>query len=153
MRGFSVGGRTVLTAATANHAGATLWNPSTSKSLYVTQLSWAKTAAVADNIGIVRSTARGTAGSSVATAQQNDFDFDAAPPSGAVLDLAVYPVQPTLASATAYMIRWNLPAAIGSGVIMPFPDQIEIPAGTGLTIVTPPAVALQAADVTFWWRE
>jgi hypothetical protein len=153
MRGFSIGGRTVATAATANHAAAELWNPSATKGIYVTQIAWSKTVATADNIGIVRSSARGTARSTVTPAQQNDADYQAAPPSGAVLDLSVFSVQPTLISATAFMFRWNLPAAIGSGFILPLPDPIFVPAGTGLVILTPAAVILQPADVTYFWRE
>ncbi len=153
MRGFTVGGRTVATAATANHSAAELWNASAVKGIYVTQISWAKTVATADNLAIVRSTARGTAGSTVTPVQQNDSDYQAAPPSGALLDLSVFSVQPTLVSTAAYMFRWNLPAAVGSGFILPLPDAIFVPAGTGLVILTPAAVILQPADVTFFWRE
>ena len=153
MRGFSVGGRTAATAATANHAAATLWNASSTKGVYVTQISWAKTVGTADNIGIVRATARGTAGSTVTPAQQNDSDYQAAPPSGCLLDMAAYSVQPTLASATAYMFRFNLAAAVGAGFILPLPDPIFIPAGAGLVILTPPATILQPADVSFFWKE
>lgn len=152
-RGFSVGGRTAATVATANHAGAQLWNASTTKSIFVTQISWSKTVATADNVGIVRSSARGTAGSTVTPAQQNDFAYDAAPPSGALLDLAAFSVQPTLISSTAYMFRWHLPAAVGAGFILPLPQPIEVPQSTGLVIVTPPATILQPADVAFFWTE
>lgn len=152
-RPFSVGGRSAATAATANHAGAQLWNASTSKSVFVTQIAWSKTVATADNLGIVRSSARGTAGSTVTPAQQNDYAYDAAPQSGVLLDLAAFSVQPTLISSTAYMFRWHLPAAVGAGFILPLPGPIEVPAGTGLVLVTPPAVILQPADVSFFWTE
>lgn len=151
MRSFSVGGRTVATAATVNHAGAQLWNPSTTKSIFVTQIAWAKTVGTVDNLGLVRSTARGTAGSTVTPTAQNDIDFDTAP--GALLDLAAFTVQPTLSSATAYMFRWNLPATIGAGFVLPLPRPIEIPTVSGLVLLTPPAVILQPGDVSFWWDE
>lgn len=147
------GGRTTATAATANHAGAALWNASAVKSLFVTQLAWAKTVATVDNVGLVRISARGTPAATITPGTQNDVDADGAPPSGALLDLGAYSVQPTLVSATTYMMRWNLPATIGSGFIMPVPDMIEVPAGQGLLLLTPPAVILQPGDVTFWWRE
>jgi hypothetical protein len=153
MNSYSVGGRSAATAATANHAGATLWNASAVRGIFVTQIAWSKTVATVDNLGLVRVSARGTAGSTVTPAIQNDYDSDAAPASGALLDLAAYTVQPTLVSATAYMFRWNLPATIGSGFILPLPDVLRIPAGQGLCLVTPPAVILQPGDVTFWWRE
>lgn len=153
MRAYSAGGRTAATAATANHAGAALWNASTTKSIFVTVISWSKTVATADNLGLVRITTRGTAGSTVTPVAQNDADFDQAPPSGALLDLAAYTVQPTISSATAYQFRWNLPATVGCGFILALPDVIEIPAGGGLCLVTPPATILQPADVSFFWRE
>ena len=153
MRTFSIAGRSVATAATANVAGAQLWNASSTKSIFVTQIAWSKTVATADFVALVRSSARGTAGSTVTPAQQSDNDYVGAPPSGALLDLSTFSAQPTLISATSYMFRWSLPAAIGSGFILPFPDLLTIPAGTGLVIVTPPATIQQPADVTFWWKE
>lgn len=153
MRGFSVGGRTTVTTAVAFRTGVQLWNPSTSRSLYVTQISWAKTVATVDNIALGRTSARGTITTSVVPVQQNDADNVAAPRSTAALDI-VFSVIPTYAPATPIaMFQWNLPAAIGSGFILPIPDAIEVPAGTGLALYTPVAVILQPADSTFWWRE
>lgn len=153
MRSYMAGNRTTATAATANVAGAALWNPSTVKSLFVTAISWSKLAAVVDNLGLVRISARGTPALTVTAVAQNDVDADATPPSGALLDAGAYSVQPTLVSATAYMFRWNLPATIGAGFMLPFPRCIRIPAGQGLCLVTPPAVILQPADVSFFWDE
>lgn len=150
---FSVGGRSTATAATVNHAGAQLWNASASKSLYVSQIGWSKTVGTADAVAMVRTTARGTAGSTVTPVQQNDASYDAAPSSGALLDLAAFTVQPTIVSTAAPMLRWMLPAAVGSGFILPIPGQIEVPAGTGLALITPVATILQPSDVTFWWQE
>lgn len=152
-RPFSVAGRSAATTATANHCGGALWNPSATKSIFVTQLSGSKTVATVDNIGLVRISARGTAGSTVTPVAQNDYSFDAVPPSGALLDLGAYTAQPTIVAAGAYIWKWNTPAAIGSGFILPFPKPLEIPAGAGLAIVTPPAVILQPYDYTFWWEE
>lgn len=152
-REYSVGGRTAATAATANHCGAALWNASSTRWLFITQISWAKTVATADNVGFVRISTRGTAGSTVTPAQQNDYTYDGAPPTGALLDLAAYSVQPTIISSTAYIWRWHLPAAVGAGFILPLPAPIGVPPGAGLAIVTPPATVLQPADVGFWWYE
>lgn len=153
MHGFSIGGRTAATAATANNVGAALWNPSTSRSLWVTQIGWSKTAATADQVGLVRISARGTAGSSITSGIQSDAEGAVAPRSGAVLDLAVFTVQPTPVSATVYTFRWSLPATVGSGFLLPLPDVWEVPAGSGIAILTPSAVILQPADVSFFWRE
>lgn len=153
MRSFILSDRTVATAATANHAGAQLWNPSSARSLFVTQIAWAKTVGTVDGLGLVRSSARGTPGTSLTVVAQDDADADAAAPSGAILDKSVFTVQPTLVSGTAYMFRWNLPATIGSGFIVPMPDPIRVPPGQGLVLVTLGNVILQPADATFWWRE
>ena len=153
MHGFSIGGRSAATAATANHVGAALWNPATARSLWVTQIGWSKTVATADQVGIVRISARGTAGSSITSGIQSDAEGAVAPRSGAILDLAAYSVQPTLVSATVYQFRWSLPASIGSGFLLPLPDVWEVPAGQGLALLTPPATVLQPADVSFFWRE
>jgi hypothetical protein len=151
MASYSVGGRSAATAATANHAGAQLWNPDSVRSLWVTQISWAKTVATADNLGLVRSTARGTPGSTVTPTVQNDDEFEEVDAVGALLDLAAFSAQPTLSSATAYKFRWHLPAAIGSGFVLPLPNRIRVRPGNGLVLVTPPATILQPADVTFWF--
>lgn len=153
MRSFAISDRTAATAATANHAGAQLWNASANRSLFVTQISWAKTVGTVDGLGLVKSSARGTPGTSLTAVAQNDVDGDAAPPSGAILDKAAFTVQPTLVSGTAYGFRWNLPATIGSGFILPLPDPIRVAPGTGLVIVTLGNVILQPADVAFFWRE
>lgn len=152
-REYSVGGRSAATAATANHVGAALWNASSTRALWVTQISWAKTVATADNIALARISARGTAGSTVTPVQQNDATYDAAPPTGALLDLAAYSAQPTVISTAAYMWRWHMPAAIGAGFILPWPGALLVPPGAGLALLTPPATVLQPADVTFWWYE
>ena len=55
--------------------------------------------------------------------------------------------------AGPYMARTNLPAAIGAGFIWVFAEPIEVPAGTGLAVVTPVAVILQPADYTYIWDE
>lgn len=153
MRTYSLGGRTVATAATQNHAGAQLWNPSASRTLFVTQIAWSKTIATADNLAVVRTSARGTAGSTVSSALQDDYDYDGAPPTGAVLDLAAFSGQPTIVASASPMFRWYLPAAIGSGFIWPCPAPIKVPPGTGLALITPTATILQPADVTFAWTE
>jgi hypothetical protein len=152
---YSIGARTVATAAAADHAGAALWNPHASVRLEVVALEWFKTVATVDNLAIVRLSARGTAGSTVTPGAQSGIVTQAVPPSGALLDLAAYSVQPTIiGTGTArYIRRTNLPAAIGSGVMWMFTEPIEIPPGQGLAVITPAAVILQPADVSFEWKE
>lgn len=147
---YAVSGRCVATAATADNVGAALWNPSSTRALWVTAIMWAQTVATVSNPGIVRTTTRGTQTLTFTPDIDNDVLRDLTPATVAVLD-ATYSAQPTVAGP--YLMRTNLPAAIGSGFILPFPRPIKVPPGTGLGIATPVAVILQPADVTFFWDE
>lgn len=152
MERYGVGGRSVATAATLNHAGAALWNPSTNIQLSVYEIHWFKTVATADSLGLGRITTRGTPGSTVTPDADNNFGRSKnTPGSGALLDLAAYTLQPTL--ATPPILRSNLPAAIGAGLIWVFNQPWIIPPGEGLCIFTPLAVILQPGDVNFIWDE
>jgi hypothetical protein len=142
-----VGGRSAATAATANHAAAQIWNPNANARIFLYEVWVCITTAGVANIGCKRSTARGTAGSTVTLGVDNSIERDMAPPSAFVLDLAAFTAQPTLAGVD--LMRWNLPAAIGAGVILSFPDPITIPPATGIVITTPTAVVFPASDFTF----
>lgn len=149
---YSIGGRSAATAATQNHVAAALWNPSTAFNIYVREIWITKTAAVVDNHAIAFITARGTAGSTATPDADNDYSRQNAPPSGALLDLAAYSVQPTLQSPP--LTRNNLPATIGAFLFFDFRDvPVMVRPGQGLAIYTPVAVVLQASDFTFVWDE
>lgn len=152
MGSHSVAGRTAATAATANHVGAQFWNPHASARMWVTAIDWCKaTVATADGFTLRRSTARGTAGSTVTPDIDNSAERDNVNVAGILLDLAAFSAQPTLDASELW--RWPLPAAIGSGVMKVFPGKgISVPFGTGLCIVTNGAVILQPADVTFFFE-
>lgn len=149
--GYRVGGRSAATAATANHAYGALWNPSTTKSIYVYEIHLVKTIGTADNHALVRITARGTPGSTVTPDADNHDAGQVVPQSGALLDLAAYSVQPTLASPNLH--TFNLPAVVGAGLIWTFPNGLRIPNAGGLAIITPQAVVGQPSDITFVWSE
>lgn len=149
---FEVGGRTANTAATANHVAAQLWNPDSTKPIYVREIHWAQLNATISNVALQRSSARGATPTSTVTPDaDNAYNAQTAPPSASVLELSTFGTQPTL--ATPPIRRTNLPAAIGSGFIWVFEPPLEIRPATGLCIATPVAVILQAADVTFIWDE
>lgn len=153
-RYFAVGGRSANTAATQDHVAAQLWNPDSVRSLWVVEIHIQKsTTATADSHGVVRSSAKGTTPTVTVTPDlDNDFVREITPDTGALLELATFASQPTL--ATPYMYRGNLPAAIGSAVQYVFPgDGIKVPPGTGLCIATPVAVVLMASDFTFVFQE
>jgi hypothetical protein len=142
-----VGGRMPANSgATARSVAANLWNPSAGARIFVYEIWICDTAATAANIGIARTSARGTASTTITPTLDNAIERDTVPPSGFILDVA-WSVAPTVTAAD--LPRWNLPAAIGAGVIMPFPDPITIPPGTGLAIITPVAILLPICDITF----
>lgn len=152
MARYSVGGRSVATAATANHCAAQLWNPHATKAIKVVGIRISKTAATIDNHTMRRTTARGTPGSTVTPDVTNHLQRQYAPGSGAVLDLAAFTVQPTLEGIE--LTRDNLPATIGSGFVWSFLDSpLEVGPGKGLAVCTPVAVILQPSDFTFIWDE
>lgn len=142
-----VGGRSAATAATLRHVAAAIWNPSTSKRIRIHGVYICITTAGVANIAIARTTTRGTPGSTVTPDIDNEVERAAAPPSGYLLDLAAFTVQPTVDASDLH--RWNLPAAVGAGVILPFRKPLEIAAGAGLAVITPTAVVFPAADFTF----
>ncbi len=153
MSTYSVGGRTLATAATANHVGAQFWNPSTTKGVWVTAVSWFQTAGTVSNPAIARSSARGaTPTATVTPTVDSNWDRGVTPPSASVLELATFGTQPTITGVPLF--KSNLPAAIGSGFILPFTGRgIFVPSATGLVVFTPVAVILQPADVTYFWEE
>lgn len=153
---WAIGGRGLATAATANHCLAQLWNPSSTVPVYVTGFSYAVTAAAVGNLAIQRSSARGaTPTSTVTPTIASDYERKIIPPSVAVLELATFGTQPTLDGVPLF--KWNNPAAIGSGAIVPFETKdipgIKILPGAGLCIATPVAVVHPVADVTFFLME
>lgn len=152
---YTVGGLTVATAATANHGVFGLWNPSGSKRLTVTAIGICAVAApgAGSGIKVVRMTARGTAGSTVTPDADNRGDGAITTQSGALLDLATYTVQPTLASPP--MEAWVLAAVIGSGIILPLNNGLgyDILPGTGLAVVTRAAIIVPACEVFVTFEE
>lgn len=154
MRHFAVAGRSANTAATADHVGAQLWNPDATRSFWVVEIHIQKaTTATADSHGVARSSARGATPTTTVTPDlDNDFEREITPDTGAVLELATFGTQPTIASP--YLYRGVLPAAVGAAVQYVFPGRgMKVPPGTGLIVTTPVAVILMASDFTFVFWE
>lgn len=146
---YSVRGVNVATAATADHAIFSVWNPSATKRIELIELGFFVLTAPAANAGcyLRRITARGTAGSTATPGVPNSYQNDAAPDSGFLLDLAVFTVQPTLAAAPGMGVTMALPAVIGSGFLYPIPGQILIiPPGTGVALLNRAAVITPAGE-------
>jgi hypothetical protein len=148
MAEYIVGGRSAATAATARHVAANVWNPHASDRIRIKEIWVCITTAGVANIGVARTTTRGTPGSTVTPDIDNDTVRGAAPNSGFLLDLAAFTAQPTVDGSD--LLRWNLPAAIGAAVIFSFREKpTEVPAGTGLAVITATAVVFPASDFTF----
>jgi hypothetical protein len=154
MHSYALGGRTVATAATANHVAAQLWNPHATIPIFVRQFWVCSTTAGVSNLAINRSNARGATPTATVTPDiDSDMDDYVTPTSASVLELATFGTQPTLDSPAMY--RWNLPGVIGAGFIFVFDPPIKVSPGNanGLCLYTPVAVILPASDITVIWDE
>jgi hypothetical protein len=148
---YRVAGRSVVsTGAGADAVGCALWNPHATMDLTVDEIHFFNTTATVSNPGVVRTTTRGTVVNSVTPDIDNHNERLLAPITGALLDLD-YSADPTVAGP--YLQRYNIPAVIGSGMMLVFGRGIRVPAGTGLALASPVAVALTAMDVTYVWHE
>lgn len=152
---YSVRGRNAATAATADHAVWGFWNPHATQRIKVIAFSmFAQSAAPAAGWSgrLRRITARGTPGSTVTPAIQNHSLYGVAPPSGVLLDVAAYSVQPTLNSLDLG-IGYTFAAVQGSGIVYPIPGGIEIGPGAGLAFIQVPATASVAFEISISWLE
>lgn len=149
---YAASGVTVATAATADNAVCGIWNPSTSKSVFIKEFHLFKTAAGAADIPKIRRTsARGTSASSFTPGIGCNLDHALAPESGIILDLD-WSAEPTLVTGELY--SGVAPAAIGSGFMWVFPDPgIQVKQSAGLVIVTGSALAFPISRFTAVWGE
>lgn len=150
----AAGRMNAATTAAANDVAVHIWNPSSTKGIYVKEIHFIKQgAATADSECLVRTTTAGTTpGATVTPDIDNDANRAVAPVSGALLYTANFATEPTVASPA--LMQTNLPAAIGAGFIWVFSgDGIFVPQGTGLGVASPVATIIQIADFSFVWTE
>jgi hypothetical protein len=154
---YSVRGRNAATAATADHAVWGFWNPHSTQRIKLIALSmFAQSGAPASGytVRLRRITARGTAGSTVTPNISNHSLRGAAPPSGVLLDLAAYSVQPTLeASSVDFGLGYTFANSQASGIVYPIPGGIEIGPGAGIAAIQVPATASVQFDISLSWLE
>ena len=154
---YSVRGRTVATAATADHAIASLWNPHASQRIKIVSFALFKNGGAGtagDSFRLRRITARGTAGSTQTPNISNHSTRGVGPVSGALLDLAAFSVQPTLEASSVDMgIGYTPPALQGAGIVLPIPGGIELGPGAGVAIIQVAATIWPTSDITFSWLE
>jgi len=151
---YTVRGRSAATVGTSNHAIAQLWNPHATQRIRVVQFGVFKTAAggVTDAFRLKRSTARGTPGSTVTPDIDNHSERAIAPVSGALLDLAAFSVQPTLAAAE--LGPEVQPGNIqGACLLYEMPGGIVIPPGRGLVISQITGTIYPVSGISFIWTE
>jgi hypothetical protein len=150
---YRVNGLTAATVATDAHAVCALWNPHATQRIKVVEISLVALVAPGAGAGVElrRITTRGTAGSTVTPAIQQHDARGIAPPSGALLDLAAYTVQPTLEAGGLW--AWILGAVIGSGFIYPMPLGLVIPPGSGVALINRAAIVVPSSEVTYVWQE
>ena len=154
---YYVLGESADTAATADHFGCLLWNASSVITIYVRGIEvYAQNTTVGTNYGLVRASTQGTAGATITPVADNDYDDDVAPPSGTLLYLGVFSVQPTIEKPYMYQGQVATLGASGWGLEMNwmFPGEpIHVPAGSGLGIATPVATIMQDTFFSFIWEE
>lgn len=152
---YTVRGRNAATAGTADHAVWAMWNGHSTQRIKVISFSmFAQSGAPAAgwSVRLRRITARGTPGSTVTPGIQNHSTRGIAPPSGVVLDLAAYSVQPTLDSSDIAP-GYTFAAVQASGIVYPIPGGVEIPPGAGLACIQVPATASVAFEIAVSWLE
>lgn len=152
---YTVRGRNAATAATADHAVWQLWNPHATQRIKLIQWAiFAQSAAPAAGWSgrLKRTTAIGTAGSTVTPDIDNHSERAIAPPSGALLHLAAFTVQPTL-DASELGLGFTFAAVQASGIVAPIPGGLIIPPGTGIAFVQIPATASVVFEVSVSWLE
>lgn len=132
-------GGPIVTAA-ANECMGALWNPAGTRRIrvYSASLIMRDWDAPDNTMYLQRITTRGTAGATITPDADNSEDGVSVPPSGFLLDVAEYSVQPTRAAAILYGAFAFPPASsssdTGSGFVLPLPRGILLKPGTGLGI-------------------
>jgi hypothetical protein len=136
---------------------AVLWNPATStRSLYIVSsiVSTSEAAGGAVFTTMRRVSSRGTPGSTVTPDADNAFDRSAAPPSGALLDLATYSVTPTTPTPNTDLVYNTFDKRGGDIIEVRWKGRgLRVPVGTGMSWCLNPSGAANAWQITFVWDE
>ena len=146
---YLVRGRTTLTEATADDAIWQVWNPHPTQRVRV--IAWAMCAQGGTldqgwSSRLRRTSARGTATSTVTLTAEHHGRRGVAPPSGVLLDLRIFTVQPTLLAGdlAGFLVSEIQGAAVVSGPT----DVVEIPPGTGLAMIQTAVTSAVQFEVT-----
>lgn len=145
---YSVGGSGAAPSATSD-PHAVLWNASTTKQIYVLELSIENNhTATQAHVALQRTSTKGTPGSTVTPDIDNDRDQAVGPVSATVLDLSDFTVLPTFQGPR--MSRWLVPFG-GGALSVVFNTPIAVPQNTGLMVEA--VTGLATIDTTWIWEE
>jgi hypothetical protein len=147
---YRMSGRTAATTATAGNALFGLWNPHASVRPRIVEIGICTNAAPAAgaSLWLSRTTARGTATSTVTPDIDNDIQRAQTPTSGLLLDVT-YSVQPTFDASPLW--QWTFAAVAASGIVIPL--AFSIPPGAGVAFRNVPATIFPISDVNVAWNE
>ena len=143
----------------ADVAIAQLWNNDTLKRVSVLEVGVHVAGLTGGRASLARTTVRGTPNSTVTPDGDNAWDNDDVPPSGVLLDLAVFSTQPTLADPRVWGMCIRDAASVagsgGVGFVWTMPRGFWVPPQAGLSIQAMDAdvVSWVASEVYFVWEE
>lgn len=155
-RTFSIAIRSGTTTAAADELLCNLWNPSSSRSLWVLEYQCHLSGVIAalDPWRFCRTTTIGTNPGGVATPDlDNDWEREITPQTGAVLYISNWTTEPVL--ALPELVRYATPTTSSNhGCTWLFGEEgIRVPPGTGLGVSTTGAVAAPQVEQSFRFRE
>ena len=145
MQEYAVGGLAGVPSA-GTEPVAVLWNPSANRTLYVSQVAFFGEGM---SVNVSRVTTRGTPGSTVTPDADNAFSRQAAPPSGAELNLADFSVAPTRVPPGLKQFRIGNIAGSGFDIWI---ARFEVPPGTGCCIEYISGTAVSRSVYYRWWE-
>lgn len=139
----------VTPAALTNAFFAQLRTPSTARARLRAVSMFQTSSSVAVTVGLIRSASVGATFTTTVVGQAVD-PSDVA--SVVNLDTAIT-TAPTISGSPVYLDRWTLPATIGTGIVIFFPDSIIIPVSSSILLWNYGASTGAAMHVSFMWEE
>jgi hypothetical protein len=150
---YTVRARVPSSTISVGDAISVLWNPHATQRITLVECAvWDPTSGtVIETVLIRRMTTRGTPGSTITPGVQHHSRRAIAPPSGALLDMAGYSVEPTPDSITTIEnFAWSLIGTGGGGMRVDL--NLVIPPGDGVGLVASDA-AVRPFEVEFVWYD
>jgi hypothetical protein len=146
-----------FSGATPGNGGdpwAVLWNPDSTKRIEVLEFGFYKTLQTSTRFRLARCSTRGTAGSTETPDGDNAWANDGeVPPSGAVLDVAPYSVDPTSGTGLWSEAQTGGAGGGGTGFVWTFEPGFVINPGTGLGIFALASGIMTAEFYAVWAEE